>query len=150
MRSSLLLVLAVTLLLSGCSQQEEVVEEPYIPVSERLEDDYFFGNVVISPVGAFTGYKQTDGRTLLIYPYYDLDNYIVVQGIMISEQDWWKTITADTPVQHREGYDVLQTPSGVSFGYMPVNETTALFFRADNLPLGYLDLYMQAVWSPGT
>lgn len=149
MRNTLLLILAVTLLLSGCSEtEEEVVEEPYIPVSERGED-FTLGDAVINSSTPFTGYNQQDDK-VLIYPYYDLDYYITAQKIMISNQDWWKTVTEGTDVIHRDGYDILQYSSGISYGYMQMDDTTALFFRTDCLPLGYLDLYMSDIWLPDT
>ena len=149
MRIAAPIVLALALLLTGCSDEAEEVIEPHIPISTQ-GDNYVLGDVHIESAGNATGYIGIDDNSVYVYPYYDLSENIIIRRIVISDQNWWETITEDVDVEECTGFQIFQDIAGTSYGYMPLGDTHALFCTTTNLPKDYLKLYMSKIWLSDT
>lgn len=145
MRVAASVVLALAIILTGCSEEPEEIIETHIPVSAQ-GDNYVLGNVNIESAGDYTGYIGLDIDSVNVYPYYDLTENIMVRRIIISDQDWWNTVTEGIGVIDCGNFQIYQDVSGVSYGYMPIDETHALFCKTVDLPMDYLKLYMSKIW----
>lgn len=149
MRIAAPLILALALMLTGCSEEPEEIIEPHIPVSTQ-GDNYVIGNIHVESAGDSTGYIGLGNDSVNVYPYYDLSENITIRKIIISDQDWWDTITEGIEVLDCGSFQIYQDTSGTSYGYMPVDDTHALFCKTVNLPRDYLKLYMSKIWFSDT
>lgn len=145
MRRVTCVALVFALLLVGCGEQEEIIEEPYVPLSTQAEE-YILDQVTINSVGDYTGYVYVNDNTVEVHPYYDLPENIVFRVITISDQEWWKYWTRDYERIDCGSFEMFQTEVGITYGYQILDNNTALYCYTDSLPMGYLKLYMSEIW----
>lgn len=147
MLKKIITLTCMCLLLAGCSEKEEVITVTP-PVSERM-DSVIYENFTFDAIGPVCGFILTD-TSLQIHPYYDSTKHILVEKILISENGFWNTlITSQTEnyvLTDSENYSLITTPSGVTFGYMRVDDEWALLFKTSDLNSGYLRLVMNKLW----
>lgn len=141
------------LLLCGCSEEveEPVAYEPP-PISTQAEFGYL-DTFTIEAIGSVCGFNNvTDG--IEIYPHYNNPSHILLKKILISDNDFWETILSsqseDFILTKRDKYTLITTPTGVTYGYYPIDKEWAILASTKGLNSGYLTLVMDNLWKQNT
>ena len=139
--------------LSGCKQKEieEVAVEPP-PISTQAEYG-MLDTFTVEAIGSVCGFNNVDGG-LKIYPHYNNSAHILMKKILISDNDFWDTIlksqSEDFILTQRDKYTLITTPTGVTYGYFPIDEEWAILGSTEGLNSGYLTLVMDCLWKQNT
>lgn len=148
----ILLISLSALLLSGCAAEEPVEDVVEVTISQQASEGHI-DNITVTALSPVGGFNNTDDG-LEIYPHYNNSAHIYLKKILISENGFWETIIASQSEDYiltvKDKYTLITTPTGVSYGYYPLDDEWALLAETRGLNSGYLRLVMDRLWSQDT
>lgn len=141
MRGKSLISVFLLFFLVACGKDEPVPQPPPVNYLHYKQLSYVYdGHEItgISPVSAFE--ESADG--LLIFPYFDGNDYILIERIYLSGNKFWDTVSSEyegTPNKITEnGFSLFTTGRGVSIGCVPINEEEGYIVRTETLSSAYV------------
>lgn len=149
-KHAFLVMLILSLFLSGCGKEKEVVakQDLYPIMSQTVWDDITI--TAITPVCSFI----SDADSLKIFPYNNKDVYISVKKVVISDNSFWKTVEAEykstANIKKGDGYSLITNKEHVTYGYVLINKEYAYVTSAAKLPSSYVQEVCKVICKSST
>lgn len=147
----LLSILLITLLMTGCSKEEPVVEEvvEVIPPLTEIAESGDFEGFTFGAIGEHCGFVVSDD-SIEIYPFHDDARHITVEKILLSELPYWESIKSvcgeDIVIQKYKDFESFTTVDGNTYGYYALGDDTAFMFKTTDLPSYYVRAVYERLW----
>ena len=144
MKVKLITTLICLLMLSGCNSEEEIVE-PIITTVSTLASEQTYESLTIKAIGPKCGFNLSEDG-LAIHPFFNNSKHILMKRILKSDRDFWNTLlqsqSEDFIVTETENYKIVTTPNGITYGYLPKDDTWAILVTSVELNSGYVRAVM--------
>lgn len=125
----------------GCGKEEPIPEPEYVAPLHTKADNFDNGIVSMNSITPVTAFESV-GDEVHIFPFYDCDKYISMKVVLISNNDFWKTLLdsyADTDNrQDYEKYSLITTPAGNTMVMLNQDEEHMLLIESSALPSSYV------------
>lgn len=153
MCNKIIYLLAVCILLTGCTSTNDVTEIVQENALHNVSDSIVWDNMridAITPVCAF----ETQGDALFIFPYNDNDSHITVRRILISNNGFWDTVknsyNESDNMRETDKYSLVTTTSAETYGYIPIDDEYAYIVTTETLPSSYVECILQSICNLST
>lgn len=153
MRNKIIYLLAVCVLLTGCTSTNDVPKIVQENALHNVSDSIVWDNMcinAITPVCAF----ETQGDVLFIFPYNNNDSHITVRKILISNNGFWDTVknsyNESDNIRETDKYSLVTTMSAETYGYIPIDDEYAYIVTTGTLPSSYVECILQSICNLST
>lgn len=139
MRKRFYLIVFAVLLLTACGSEPVIEPEPVF--LHQQSSSIVWDNLNINQITPCNAY-EFNGADLQIFPYYNDTKYITIKKIILSNNNFWDTVTE--PYKDSENYQAFDSCSlftlnnGMTIGIKPIDDENAYVVFSDTLPSSYV------------
>lgn len=141
MKSKWVLVTLCILFLSGCGE-EEVPPVPTPPPLHTQAQSITWDGMEITEVTPVSAFEITD-TCIQIFPYFNSEEYISIERIYVSENDFWNSVTSEyegTPNHKKDtNWELFTLPSGITLGCVIIDDDECYIIRTEALSSAYVE-----------
>lgn len=118
----------------------------------EISESFIWDNKEIQSITPSTSF-ETSNEILKIYPCSEVDSYVEVKKIIISENKFWKSVKNQfkdsNNLVEKDAYSYITLSDGKTIGYLKNDKETA-YTVTTTLPSAYVDLVLKVLCNTST